>query len=150
MRKVLATMAAAGLLLALSAPSGLATETTTEHQKRATETFTDVLPCVGEAEITITYNSVFHTTENKNGFHVTGTITGKFTADPLAAGVPNYVGRFTQWFGENVNRKSENGTFTFSITGRAVDGSDRIRFHEVAHITINKNGTSVEFDKASC
>ena len=150
MRKVLASMAAAGLLLALGAPSGLATETTTEHQKRTTETFTDELPCVGEAVITITYNAVFHTTENRNGSHVTGTLTGKFAADPTTAGVPNYVGRFTTWFGENVNRQAENGTFTFSITGRAVDRSDRIRFHAVAHITINKNGTIVEFDKTSC
>ena len=150
MRKAMALVAGAGLLLALSAPSGLATETTTEHQKRTTETFTEQLPCVGEAVITITYNAVFHTTENKNGSHVTGTLTGKFSADPVAEGIPNYVGRFTQWFGENLNKKTENATFTFSVTGRAVDRSGRIRFHQVAHITTNQNGTVVEFDKMSC
>ena len=69
---------------------------------------------------------------------------------PLLLALVVQLRRFTQWFGENVNRNSENGTFTFSITGRAVDGSDRIRFHEVAHVTINKKGTVVEFDKTSC
>ena len=151
MKKALATTATAALLLVLSAVNGLATETVTEHQKRTTETFTDEFPCLGgEAVITITYNGVFHITENKNGQHVTGTTTGKFVADPVAEGVPNYTGRFTQWFGENLNKRTQNGTFTFSVTGRAVDGSGRVRFHVVAHITTNRNGTIVEFEKASC
>ena len=141
---------AVGLVLLLFPSMGVAAETTTEHLKNETETFTDELPCVGEAVITITYNAVFHTTENRNGSHVTGTLTGKFEADPTAAGVPSYRGRFTQWFGENLNRRSQNATFTFSVTGRATDGSGRIRFHQVAHITTNKNGTTVEFDKTRC
>ena len=150
MRKSILVAAMAGVLMAAIPAVGAQTETSTEHLKNETETFTDDLPCVGEATITITYNAVFHTTENKNGTHMTGTLTGKFEADPTAAGEPNYKGRFTQWFGENVNKQGETGTFTFSITGKATDGSGRIRFHQVAHLTTNKNGTTVEFDKTKC
>ncbi|MDQ3954893.1 MAG: hypothetical protein M3285_05015 [Actinomycetota bacterium] len=135
--------------LALVAPSASATETETEHRKRFTETFVDELPCVGEATITTTSNSIFHSTENKKGFHVTFTSTGKFVADPTDPALPTYRGRFTTWFGENSKEEVENGTFTFSVTGKGEDGS-RIRFHIVGHFTVNKNGLQVEFEKPKC
>lgn len=150
MRRALGLGAAALMVGALVGPPAAATETTTEHLKRVTETFTDVAPCVGEAVITITYNAVFHSTENANGEHFTGTLTGKFEADPLEAGLPNYTGRFTQWFGSNVRADGSTETFTFSVTGKASDGSGRIRFHQVAHLTTNKKGTIVEFDRTKC
>ena len=150
MKRVLLSGAVFALVAALSGPA-LAATTVTEHEKRATETFVDELPCVGEAEITITYNAVFHMTENSRSFHTTATLAGRFVADPLDASLPTYRGRFTQRFGENgrISEPHENGTFTFSVTGRAADGS-RIRFHEVAHFTVNDNGLIVEFVKTRC
>jgi len=52
-----------------------------EHQ--AVDTFADTVPCnedLGFYAITTTYNEQFHATENKNGFWVTSTQTGTFTA----------------------------------------------------------------------
>lgn len=150
MRRSIFVAAVAGVVMAWAPAVGAATETETTHLKNETETFTEDTVCLGEATITITYNAVFHTTENKNGSVMTGTITGKFEADPTAAGEPNYKGRFTQTFREIVNKKGETAGFTFSVRGKATDGSGRIRIHQVAHITTNKNGTSVEFEKTKC
>ncbi|MDQ4145458.1 MAG: hypothetical protein M3198_17295 [Actinomycetota bacterium] len=149
-RRITAVAAAAGLLMTVGGSPGLATETTTEIIKRATETFNDDLGCLGPASITITYRGVFHETENKRGDHYTGTLTGKFTADPEGAGLPDYAGRFTTRFGGNFREDGRTETFMLSITGRATDGSGRMRFHQLVHVTKNRNGTSVEFEKTKC
>jgi hypothetical protein len=88
-------------------------------EKGVTETFTDVLPGVSDsADITITYNSVFHITELDNGtYHVTGTLAGTFIA--VADGV-TYTGRFTQWFGENENSRNSEGPRRSRFAGLAL------------------------------
>jgi hypothetical protein len=97
-----------------------AAESFTVTEKGVTESFTDVLPCVSDsADITITYNSVFHVTELDNGtYHVTGTLAGTFTA--VADGV-TYTGHFAQWFGENQNTRNSEGSTTFIVNGRGAD-----------------------------
>ena len=150
MRRSILLAALAGVLMAVAPSAGAETETSTEHLKNETETFTEDTVCLGEATITITYNAVFHTTENKNGSVMTGSINGKFEADPTAAGEPTYKGRFSQTFREIVTKNGETSGFTFSVRGKATDGSGRLRIHQVAHITTNKNGTTVEFEKTKC
>jgi hypothetical protein len=148
MRRSLTLFFAAAALL-LSAPAALAAaQSFTVTEKGVTESFTDVLPCVSDsADITITYNAVFHITELDNGtYHVTGTLTGTFTA--IADGV-TYTGRFTQWFGENENTRNSEGSTTFSVRGRSADGS-RITFSEVFHYTITATGVETAFDKPLC
>jgi hypothetical protein len=157
-RSVLVACASALLILPGSSAFAQA-QTVTETVKNQTETFIDELPCVGQAEITITYNGVFHITETANGTHVTGTLTGTFVADPLDPSLPTYTGRFTQWFGENHNPNMANATFTFSVRGRAEDGST-VNFHVVAHVTAETVDTStdpptvtglrVRFEKPRC
>jgi hypothetical protein len=158
-RSVLVACASALLILPGSSAFAQA-QTVTETVKNQTETFIDELPCVGQAEITITYNGVFHITETANGTHVTGTLTGTFVADPLDPSLPTYTGRFTQWFGGNDNANMDNMTVTFSVRGRAEDGS-RVNFHVVAHVTAGTidfstdpptvvTGVRVEFEKARC
>jgi hypothetical protein len=140
-------VAAAALLLSASAAFGAESFTFTE--KGVTESFTDVLPCVSDsADITITYNSVFHITELDNGtYHVTGTITGTFTA--VADGV-TYTGHFTQRFpGENENTMNSEGTITFLVHGKSADGS-RITFSQVSRYTITATGVETGFDKPLC
>ncbi|MER3438705.1 MAG: hypothetical protein C4346_14550 [Chloroflexota bacterium] len=133
------------------AGNGAVSETTTSHG--ATETFTDVLPCVGGAlyQITITYNQVDHLTTLPNGtVHVTFTQTGTFEAVPVAdPSLPSYTGHFTIWGGFNGNQKNAASTFTFTIKGTGSDGS-RIDFHETAHFNTSATGLVVEFDKISC
>ena len=149
-RRLLGVLVAIPMVLGgLSSPAaGAVTET--EHFKNATETFIDRIPCVGgRAEITITYNGVFHSTETRNGSHFTGTLTGRVVANPLRAGLPTYRGRFTQWFGDNSNPKTSNGCFTFNVRLRASDGS-RVKFHQNAHFVENINGLAVGFDKFRC
>jgi hypothetical protein len=148
MRRSLTLLIAAAALL-LSAPAAFAgAESFTIAEKGVTESFTDVLPCVSDsADITITYNSIFHITELDNGsYHVSGTLTGTFTA--VADGV-TYTGRFTQWFGENENSPNSEGTTTFSVRGTSADGS-RITFSEVFHYTITATGVETNFDKPLC
>ena len=152
MRRKLFALAVSVPLLVRMVPmqAHAAATTETETLKNVTETFVDSVPCLsGRARITITYNAVFHFTETRNGAHFTGTITGTFVADPLTAGVPTYRGHFTQWFGDNQNRNTQNGCFTFNVIGKADDGS-KIKAHENAHFTRNRNGVTVEFDKFRC
>jgi hypothetical protein len=128
----------AALLAALVWPAGTALAdraqptTTTEHN--ATETFHDELPCVGLAEITLTYNEVEHVTENSTGFHFTFTQTGTFSAVLDAGGTS--AGRFTIWGGGNSDLTGEraNGTFTFSGTVKSGVGAGT-SWNSVMHFT---------------
>jgi hypothetical protein len=148
MRRSLTLMVAAAALL-LAVPVATAqTDVFTEHAHGVTESFTDVLPCVSDsADITITYNAVFHATELSNGtYHLTGTLAGTFTA--VADGV-TYTGRFAQWFGENSNTANFAASFTFHVVGTGSDGS-RVNFQETAHFSVSASGAVIEFDKTTC
>jgi hypothetical protein len=142
--------------------------TLTFHEKNAVDTFHDVIPCLGEggapATVTTTENGVFHVTAagiDDNGtpdpdddtfippYHVTGTFTGTFVAVPDDSSLPTFRGHFTQWFGENSNRKNVASTFTFTVIGRGSDGSV-IKFHETAHFSATPAGVTLEFDKPRC
>ena len=78
-RTVLALLSTLALLvLPCAAAAAAAADTVTEH--RITETMHDVLPCVGEATITVTYNAVEHESQSADGsFHGTATQTGTFS-----------------------------------------------------------------------
>lgn len=136
--------------------------TLTDHEHHAVDTFTDFFPCIGNgqelATITTVENGVIHITAaglDADGnpippYHITGTFTGTFTADPQDPSLPTFTGHFTSWFGENSNQKTFNGTSTFTIIATGSDGS-RLRFHDTFHVTVNANGeVTVEFDKPSC
>jgi hypothetical protein len=136
--------------------------TVTVHEHKATETFTEVFPCIGNgqelATITTVENGVIHVTAAALGpndelippYHITGTFTGTFTAVPQNPSLPTFTGHFTTWFGENSNQKTFNGTFTFTIIATGSDGST-LKFHETAHVTVNAQGeVTVEFDRPSC
>jgi hypothetical protein len=153
MKRRLVFLATVGLLAFASTAVGAPPVVNeTDHEKQATDTFLDVNPCTGDAaQITITYNSVFHITQFANGTeHVTGTMTGTALIDTVDPALPDFSGHFTQWFGGNGNTKSANGTFTFTVNAKGTDGS-RLRFHETAHFSVNANGDlTVEFDKITC
>jgi hypothetical protein len=149
---------AVGLVATTAAQGGSPPVTFTEHFQD-TETFTDVVPCqesLGAYEITITERGVVHVTaaaiDGDNllpPYHITGTFTGSFVARPSDGTGPTFTGHFTNWFGENVNKKNSTGTTTFSVHGRSASGR-RVSFHEVFHYTINANGVEMSFDKPSC
>lgn len=115
------------------------------HGKAAstTATFHDVSellgntdPCTGVAEtVSVTQNGVLHLTEHADGhYHITGTVTGDFTATPVDATQPTYTGRFTVRFGQNDNATMDDAHFTNTIQAVGSDGSIR-RFHGLSHIT---------------
>jgi hypothetical protein len=126
---------------------------------RDTDTFTDVVPCqenLGPYDIMIRERGVFHVTAaGLDGedlippYHLTGTFTGTFVAMPSDGTGPTFTGRFTNWFGENVNPMNSTGTTTFSLRGTSSSG-ERITFHDVFHYTITGTGVEMSFDKPSC
>ncbi len=124
----------------------------TQTYHNATDSFVDVVPCVGDpATITLTYNGVFHFNVNKAGdFWGTGTQTGSVVAVPLDTSLPTYTGHFTTWFGISENNRNSVQTDTFSVIAYGSDGSV-IKFNETQHITLNANGdVVVAFDKPVC
>jgi hypothetical protein len=168
--RILAVSLLVGVLVAALAGSAWAKPITlTFHEKNAIDTFHDVIPCLGEgagapATITTIENGVFHVTaagiDDKGTpdpdddqfippYHVTGTFTGTFVALPDDSTLPTYAGHFTQWFGENSNRKNFATTFTFTVMGLGSDGSV-IKFHETAHFSVTPSGATLEFDKPTC
>ncbi len=140
------------LLLTVSSvfANGKGATTETETFKGVTETFVDVVPCIGLAETTITYNRVVHTTTTPNGgFHSTETFTIKFTVDPLDESLPTFSGHATARFGFNDNRRTDTETVILHLVGKGSDGS-RVKFHATAHITVVGDEVIVEFDKGGC
>jgi hypothetical protein len=144
-------MSLVGATLAGS-PAYAGTETTTIHVRNVTESGPDVNPCSGATGIlTQTYSGVFHITKTGNGSkHQTGTLVGSFTFDANDPAEPDYVGKFTVWFGGNGNQQSQNFTETFSIHHAVGTDGSILRAHEVAHVTVNKNGVQVSFDRLGC
>jgi hypothetical protein len=117
-----------------------------------TEEFVDVIPCTGEpATIQITYNGVFHESMAADGsMHVTGTQTGTVVVTPLDPTLPTYTGRFTLWFGGNINSPNEGFWETFTVKLIGSDGS-RLMLNEVEQFHVSATGEiTVEFSMANC
>lgn len=130
------------------ADAGQRPETVTVHETLPDETFVEVV-CNGEmAAITVSDSKfVFHMTAFEDGrYHVTGTFLNTFTW--TQSGV-TYTGHVTGWFGENLNSKTFNATFTLSGQGKGSDGS-KVAVKGLAHITVTPSGeTTAEFEKFS-
>jgi hypothetical protein len=75
---------------------------------------------------------------------VTYTQTGQFIVEE-ASGV-TYTGRFTSWFGGNVNGHTAEFGGTFSVRGTGDDGS-RVTGNMTSHVTFVGGEPVVEFDK---
>lgn len=149
----LAASLLAGLALAVApALAGNGAQTQTIHFTE-TDTFT-VAP--GEeacgvgvgSEITVDFKGVVHITEGPNGqFHITGTNVGDITVE--VAGGQTYTGHFADWFGFNLNRQNEVGTFTSNNILRAADGS-RLNVHFLGHFSISPDGDVTEWFQLNC
>jgi hypothetical protein len=136
---------------ASAAGAGAVSFTQTFHN--ATDTFTDVVPCVGPSDITITYDGVFHVTTLTSGigagtFWVTGTQTGDITAVSQATGV-TYTGHFAIWFGDNDNLRNDAETFTLNVKATGSDGST-LNGHLLGHVTVTATGVTISFDHLTC
>jgi hypothetical protein len=109
----------------------------------------DVNPCTG-APGTVTgtaKNGVLHITTLANGTaHATMTAQGTITFVPDNPADASASGRFTAWFGDNINGQNGASTSTFHAILSGSDGS-RIATHEVFHISTSASGGSIEFDK---
>jgi hypothetical protein len=116
-RLVLALMSVVALLVL---PVGAAAaDTVIEHN--VTETMHDVLPCVGDATITVIYNAVEHFSQAADGSgHGSSTQTGTFSAVMDAGGTS--TGRFTEWDGFNVSADGSQATFTMTFSGTVKSG----------------------------
>jgi len=155
MRKLALAFLSALALLMLPAATASA-DTITAHNQ--TEVIHDVLPCVGDATITITYNAVEHFNQAANGsLHGTFTQTGTFSAVLDAGGTS--AGRFTIWGGFSANPATGQGTTTFTFSGTIKSGTGAgTSWHEVMHYTgsfdadgnPDFNVVKVAFDRFRC
>ncbi len=151
-RRVVLVACVAGLLVAMVASTASAQANTfTQTVQGFTESFPDLNPCTGDpGQVTVTYNGVFHITEDPNGgFHVTGTLTGTFQFVPDDPSLPSYAGRFTDWFGGNVTSNGEGFWETFRINGTGSDGS-KLVLNAVTQIHFSNGQLRVEFLKFNC
>lgn len=126
------------------ADNGQRPQNFTEHGTFPDETFNDKV-CDGDsAAITVSDGRfVFHITEFEDGrFHVTGTFRGdfSFTHDGV-----DYAGHYTGWFGENVNSRNFNGTFTLNGEGKGDDGS-KVQVKGLAHFNVSASGVENSFE----
>ena len=141
------------LVLGLMAGPALAQATsTTETVHGVSEEFVDLIPCTGDsATIRITYNAVFHESVAANeSVHVTGTLTGTVVVTPEDSSLPTYTGRFTTWFGSNVNSRNEGFWETFSVRLVGSDGS-RLTLNEVVQFHVSATGEiTVDFTNENC
>lgn len=151
LRRISFVLTCVALMFVGASTSAVASPTTeTRHQHKVVETFVDRLPMCGGSgpryTITTTANAVEHVTEFPDGrVHVTFTQTGRFVAEPRRdANAPSYSGKFTIWGGFNQNKKTANGTFTFSIHATGSDGS-ALKVHFVDHFNERPDGTVNQF-----
>ncbi len=150
-RKLLFVAAVLGLLVGMSSVALAQAETETITVQDFTETFSDVDSCTGvPGEITVTYNGVFHVSEDPNGgVHVTATQTGTVQFIPDDASLPSYSGRFTGWFGGNVTSNGEGFWVTFRVNASGSDGSTEV-LNAVEQVHFSNGVLHVEFFKLNC
>ena len=105
-------------------------------------------PCVGiEGFVSGVQTGVMHLSTSAKGttnVQVTATGTFTFVSDGLSVS-----GRFTMWFGGQVNVVNGEFTATFLINGVVSDGST-FRAFAVAHVTFVGTDVIVMFEKALC
>jgi hypothetical protein len=93
-------------------------DTTTFHNLH--ETFRTILPCIGPATVTTTFNGDFHESSNPGGgYHETDNTVGSFTAVLDAGGTAS--GHFTIWSAFNT-ADGVNGVGTFNFNGQVTSG----------------------------
>jgi hypothetical protein len=134
MKKLLFTAVALVLSAAAAAPSPAAPA---QRFPIPDVSFEALNPCTGNLT-TVTFSNqvlVIHDdVDPNNGRHVTGTITGD------ASNSDGFSGRFTVWFGMNLQDISDPvivGEFANTFSGTIRDGSGRlILLHAVFHVTI--------------
>lgn len=168
-RLVLATGMSVSILLLPAAPA--LAGTTTTHPDSVTFhnlviSFADLVPCrdqLGGYLIAATLNSQIHSTANANGFWITGTDTGPFSAVPIqvavdstgnpvrdpdsdnlipildASGNPvarageTFTGHFTDWFGASINPNESVITDVFNVRGTGSTGTT-FAAHDNSHL----------------
>jgi hypothetical protein len=150
--RTLAGAAFLALLVGTLVPAAaLARATTHTEHFSGSESSRDTNPCTGARGVfSNTFKGVVHVTELPGGsFHETTTVTMSFTFVPNDPAEPTYMGKGTFWDGENLSPKNHfTATITEHIIAKGSDGS-RITEHEVAHITVQPDGTvTVEFERA--
>jgi hypothetical protein len=146
-RRLLAGILLAGLLLLIGAPAHAEPPvTTTTHEKNLVENFVDFLPtCEGGPEYTITATSnlVSHETVfiEEGRSHGTFTQTGTFVAEPLDdPNLPSFTGKFTILTGFNLNGKTETSRTTITVHGTGSDGST-FQSHRQDRFNIRPDGS---------
>ena len=146
-RRLLAVLLAAGMLLLIGAPAHAEPPvTTTTHFKNQVETFVDHLPtCEGgpDYSFTATSNIVSHDTVflEEGRSHGTFTQTGTFVAEPVDdPNLPSFTGKFTILSGFNLNGKTETGRTTFIVHGTGSDGST-FQSHRQDRFNIRPDGS---------
>jgi hypothetical protein len=147
---VFSLIAAGGLATAASAAAAGSGHTVTTTQNfHGVQTFSNPDPCNGNpAVVTATSNIASHETffPATGEAHMTFTEEDNFT---VVEATITATGHMTTWANFNMNQQNSNSSFTSSGHATGSDGST-LTYHEVAHFTLNADGTlTVSFDRPS-
>lgn len=119
MRRIGVLATALALLFGLGVPVLAVTETGHNVEIEIDDPENPCQPAVGTAWV----NFIYHESEAANGsFHVTGTETGTFLITDGEGG-PEATGKYTVWFGGNVNSNQAGFWVTLKAKGEFEDGT---------------------------
>jgi hypothetical protein len=147
MKKLLASVASLGALVALSLPasaSGAFTSTTPLHNApfSATIPIACAGPFTGTTKFTATVNGVEHLTVNGTGDWFTATAAGEGTVVVSDVAASPFQGHVEDWFGAEDNLQNNVFHATFNFHGASVaNPSQTLAMHAAFDVTVNANGT---------
>lgn len=142
MRRIGVLVSALTLLFVLGVPALAATETGHNVEIEIVDPENPCQPAVGEAWV----NYIYHESEAANGsLHGTGTETGTFVITAGGDG-PEATGRYTVWFGGNINSNQVGFWFTLRAKGEFEDGTP-VQFNIVSQ---ERPGSQPNFVQFNC
>ena len=132
------------VLLSPVSPAHAAADTFTLHFINVPETVQITNPCFGPATGTITYDGVFHVTENANGYHAHFNIHGSSVTTPANLNIPPFSGDFAE--SQVLNLNAQNEVSSFVVTQR----THGMKFHITFHFTLNADGGTLTVFNVAC
>ena len=137
-----------GLLLAFLAAIPVnayaKTAATTYRLEDVTQTLYAGNSCVSAIQGTLTYDALFHVTENNQFYHSVLLMNGTAVVEPLSAGYPTFTGRFSEI---QVTQTLKDQDFKVWVVTQM---GDDLEFHITFKISYSDQGPVVDIYRITC